>query len=94
MVIAKEGFETVFQNLTVEKQLLTAEKETALKVAYDEVNAKFAERESLLDEILAKVSVDCPEPEVEQPVAPELILHTDTVVRPTMPVEEDDILDY
>ena len=64
MVVAKEGFESVFQNLTEEKAKLLAEKETAINAACEEVNAKFAEREALIDEILAKVSVDIPEPEV------------------------------
>ena len=62
MVVAKEGFESVFQNLTEEKAKLLAEKETAINAACEEVNARFAERELLIDEILAKVSVDIPEP--------------------------------
>lgn len=71
MVVAKEGFESVFQNLTEEKAKLLAEKETAINAACEEVNAKFAEREALIDEILAKVSVDIPEP-VEVVTEPEV----------------------
>lgn len=75
MVVAKEGFEAIFQNLTEEKVRLLAEKETAINAACEEVNASFAEREALINEILAKVSVDIPE-HVEITAEPEAVQST------------------
>lgn len=66
MLVAKEGFEITFQNLTEEKTKLLAEKEAAMQAAREEVDAKFVEREKLIDEILTKISYDFVEPELEK----------------------------
>ena len=83
MVVAKEGFEVIFQNLTEEKIKLLAEKETAINAACEQVNASFADREALINEILAKVSIDIPET-VEATTEPEAIQET-VEINATMP---------
>ena len=87
MVVAKEGFEAVFQELMDKKAKLIAEKEEAIKIACEDVNAKYAEREALIDEILAKVSYDVPEcveadTESDLEVAPEVAQATVEVTQP------------
>lgn len=62
MFIAKSGFETEFESLTAKKAALEVEKSAAKEAACAEIDAKFAERETLMDEVLAKVSEEIPDP--------------------------------
>lgn len=62
MFIAKPGFESEFESLTAKKAALEIEKADAKEIACAEIDAKFAERETLIDEVLAKVSQELPDP--------------------------------
>ena len=62
MFIAKSGFETEFESLTAKKAALDVEKSAAKEAACAEIDAKFAEREVLVNDVLAKVSEEIPDP--------------------------------
>lgn len=62
MRVAIKGFEAEFEAFTAKKITLTEEKETAKAEACAQVDADFAEREAILDEVLEKISVEEPDP--------------------------------
>lgn len=75
MLVAKEGFEVFFQELTDKKAALMSEKDAAIEQACAKVSAEFTERETLLDELLDKISVIVP----DEPVL-ETVSNTETKV--------------
>ena len=58
MFIAKPYFEAEFESMMAKKQAIEVEK----AIACAEVDAQFAERETLIDEVLAKVGQEIPDP--------------------------------
>lgn len=62
MFIAKSGFESEFESLTAKKAALEVEKSEAKEIACAEIDAKYAEREILIDDVLVKVSQELPDP--------------------------------
>lgn len=66
MVKAKAGFENIFAELNNKKEQLTADKERAKEEALAKVEADFATDEQLIDNLLAQVSEEEPDPEPEK----------------------------
>lgn len=62
MFIAKPYFEAEFESMMAKKQAIEVEKTAAKEIACAEVDAQFAERETLIDEVLAKVGQEIPDP--------------------------------
>ena len=62
MFIAKPYFEAEFESMMAKKQAIEVEKAAAKEIACAEVDAQFAERETLIDEVLAKVGQEIPYP--------------------------------
>lgn len=62
MFIAKPYFEAEFESMMAKKQAIETEKAAAKEIACAEVDAQFAERETLIDEVLAKVGQEIPDP--------------------------------
>lgn len=56
VVKALEGFETLYEQVSEMKANIEADKEEAIKIAVADVEAKFAEKSTKIDELLAKVS--------------------------------------
>lgn len=76
VVKALEGFEKLYDEVSEMKANLEAEKDAAIKVAVSEVEARFAEKSTKIDELFAKVSVteeiEVPDEETETEVAEEV----------------------
>ena len=62
MFIAKPYFEAEFESMIAKKQAIETEKAAAKEIACAEVDAQFVERETLIDEVLAKVGQEIPDP--------------------------------
>lgn len=67
--VVKQGFENEFESLMAKKSTINSEKEEAIQKAIFEVEERFKERETLIENLLSMISdeveVETPDPEVE-----------------------------
>lgn len=87
VVKALEGFEKLYDEVSEMKANLESEKAEAIKVAVAQVEARYAEKSSKIDELFAKVSVT-EEIEVPDEVTEENVEVAEEVAEQVEPVEE------